>query len=479
MTARQCGQVVERADHDALLGARAVFDQCAGRGCGASVREQARAHALQPRDAHVERKRLLFARETGPVQAVVFGFRMGGHEAHRLRVIAMGQRNAGVSRAGQRGGDAGHHFVADAVRAQEFEFFAAAAEDETVAALQPHDAFAGARVFQHQCVDLFLRHVVMAGFLAHFDAFGIAARKFQHLGADQAVVQDHIGLVEQAQPAQGEQTRVAGAGADQRHAAFRLHVGIARGHRQQRALGGIGFPAAQQALDIAAQYGVEKTPPRGGVGHLRTDPAAVLDQQVAQRAQRFIEFGFQTFAQMARQHRRAAAAGDSDLQRPALDPCRHLEAAQRGIVDHVRPDPARLRGFSDAAVGVGLVGGGDHQPDAVEPGRIEAAVEMRNLAGCGPFGDFRVEIRRADPDLGPGRQQRGDLASGHRTPADHQHRPVAEVEKGGEERGRGCRAGVGHGLPTVERMSLHRNSGTQGQEMTGALGYISIWHKNR
>ena len=74
---------------------------------------------------------------------------------------------------------------------------------------------------------------------------------------------------------------------------------------------------------------------------------------------------------------------------------------------------------------------------------------MGDLTGRDPFGHLRVQRRRTDPDLGPGRQQRGDLASGHNTAADHQHRPVAEVEKRGEQGWKRGLDGVGHGLPSL------------------------------
>ena len=147
-------------------------------------------------------------------------FRVCGDEAHRLRVIAMGQRDAGVGGAGQRGGDAGHDFVADAVRAQEFEFFAAAAKNESVATLQAHHTLAGAGVFEHERMDCFLRYMMMARCLADFDAFSVAAGEVEHFGADQTVVQDHVGFVEQTQAAQRQQAGVAGTGADQRDAAY-------------------------------------------------------------------------------------------------------------------------------------------------------------------------------------------------------------------------------------------------------------------
>ena len=60
---------------------------------------------------------------------------MRGGEAHRLRVFAVGQRDAGIGGASERGGNAGHDFEADTVRAQEFQLLATTAEHERVATL--------------------------------------------------------------------------------------------------------------------------------------------------------------------------------------------------------------------------------------------------------------------------------------------------------------------------------------------------------
>ncbi|CFM51659.1 Uncharacterised protein [Bordetella pertussis] len=68
-------------------------------------------------------------------------------------MVAMRQGHAGIGGAGQRRGDAGHDLVRHAVRAQVFQFFAAASEDEGIAAFQAHHAPAGARLGQHEGVD--------------------------------------------------------------------------------------------------------------------------------------------------------------------------------------------------------------------------------------------------------------------------------------------------------------------------------------
>ncbi len=136
-------------------------------------------------------------------------------------MVAVGERNAGIGGAGDGGGDAGNHLEADAVRAQEFQLFAAAAEHEWVAALQPYHAATGPGVFQHQAVNLFLPGAMALRRLADLDEVRAVPSQAQDLRADQAVVQHHLGLTQCAQRMPGEQARIAGAGADQAHVAGR------------------------------------------------------------------------------------------------------------------------------------------------------------------------------------------------------------------------------------------------------------------
>ena len=65
---------------------------------------------------------------------------VAGHDQERGRDAAVRDRNARRRRRGDRARDARHDVVGDAGVLQRQRFFAAAAEDERVAALQPHDA---------------------------------------------------------------------------------------------------------------------------------------------------------------------------------------------------------------------------------------------------------------------------------------------------------------------------------------------------
>jgi hypothetical protein len=70
---------------------------------------------------------------------------MARQEGHGVRHVTMGERNLQARSRGNTGGDAGHDLDGDAGAAQSIELLAAPAEDERIAALEPHHRLAGAR----------------------------------------------------------------------------------------------------------------------------------------------------------------------------------------------------------------------------------------------------------------------------------------------------------------------------------------------
>jgi len=173
----------------------------------------------------------------------------------------------------------------------------------------------------------------------------------------------------------------------------------------------------------------------------RPDGVALAGQHFGQRAQRIVQQGFELAADMPRQHRRAAAAGDRHLQQAALHHRRRMEAAQFRIVDHVGQYPARSGGVVDLPVDRAVVGRGDHQPRFVQPFLVEGAGVPADAACLKPAPESLAQVRRAHLRQGAGVQQRLDLAFGYCTPANHQHGPVAQVGEQGKER-----SGHGHGI---------------------------------
>jgi hypothetical protein len=96
-----------------------------------------------------------------------------------------------------------------------FDFLAAAAEDVRVAALEPHHALAGFGQAHQQIVDFFLRQRMVAAFLAGIHQFRVRPGQGQDFLRDQVVVDQDVGLADQARGLEGQQFGIAGAGADQ------------------------------------------------------------------------------------------------------------------------------------------------------------------------------------------------------------------------------------------------------------------------
>ncbi len=109
--------------------------------------DQRRRVLGQPFDAHVEDEGAGEGGERLPVERRLglLGILVAGDEGDRGGVVAVGDRDPGVGGRGDPGGDAGDDLELDPGLAQRFALLAAAAEDERVAALQPHDAACPAR----------------------------------------------------------------------------------------------------------------------------------------------------------------------------------------------------------------------------------------------------------------------------------------------------------------------------------------------
>src|SRR3546814_1864389 len=107
----------------------------------------------------------------------------------------MGQRNAGVGCATTGRGDTRHHLERDAVLHQRFDFFAAAAKDKWITALEPQDAFASLGMAHQLGVDPVLRHRVCAARLADIQSYGIAAYEFHEVGRNEEVVEHDIAML--------------------------------------------------------------------------------------------------------------------------------------------------------------------------------------------------------------------------------------------------------------------------------------------
>ena len=139
----------------------------------------------------------------------------------------MGERDAGVGRGRDGRTDAGDDLERDPRLGQRLGLFAAATEDEGVAALEPHHAAATAGVVDQHRVDLRLRQEMRAGLLAREDTERRRGRFVQKARVDETVVDDDVRPPQPREAADGEKARIARARADERDRA-RAHHPLAR-----------------------------------------------------------------------------------------------------------------------------------------------------------------------------------------------------------------------------------------------------------
>ncbi len=104
---------------------------------------------------------------------------MRGDNREVLRDAAMRDRDARVGRDRDRAGDAGYDLERHAGPDAGQRFFAAAAEHERVAALEPDHALAGQRPGDDELVDLRLGQVVCVRLLARVDDLDVRVKLSQ------------------------------------------------------------------------------------------------------------------------------------------------------------------------------------------------------------------------------------------------------------------------------------------------------------
>ena len=133
----------------------------------------------------------------------------------------MRERDAGVRRRAKGRRHARHDLEADALLVQEHRFLGAAVEDEGIAPLEPRHLMAVSRLFGEQHRDGVLRDVALGG-TAGVNPLRVRRRPAQHRFC-RAVVDDDVGLSEQSRATGRKQSRIARPGADDDHAAGRVH----------------------------------------------------------------------------------------------------------------------------------------------------------------------------------------------------------------------------------------------------------------
>jgi len=301
---------------------------------------------------------------------------VAGDEDASLRVIAMGQRNAGVGGASGRCGDARANLERNAVLGELFDLFAAATEDERVAALEPHHALALARQPHQQVADLLLRQRVVGAPLADIDALGLAPREVDDAGVDQPVVEHDVGLLHQPERAEGQQVGVARSGADEIDLAERRRSAVFGGaleRRGERLLGRRLIARQHQLGNRPVERAFPETPPRDRRFELVVDLGAGAAGEGGEAAVGGGDQCFEPRAQQAAEQRRRATGRNRDDQRRAVEDRRRDEVAEVGAVgDADRNAGAGERGVKPLVVG-GIAGRDIANERASEIGALRLA----------------------------------------------------------------------------------------------------------
>ena len=136
------------------------------------------------------------------------------------RDAARRQRNAGEGRDGGERRQPRHDLVLDACGGERLHLLEAAAEDERIASLEPHDGAPAPAVVDEQLVHLLLGQPVARDSRS-------ARRLRDEPGGDEAVVDQDLARADELQGAHRHQAGVAGAGAYDRDAHTRSSAGRA------------------------------------------------------------------------------------------------------------------------------------------------------------------------------------------------------------------------------------------------------------
>ena len=130
-------------------------------------------------------------------------------ENRQLRVvIAMRDRNARISRTGNRRADARHDFKRHTCRSKLGRLFATAGKNHRIPTLEPHHRFSGLGLLDDERVDLILRHRVILRAFADMDLHAAGFGPVEQLGITKSIVDQHIGIFDALLGTKRHQTEV-------------------------------------------------------------------------------------------------------------------------------------------------------------------------------------------------------------------------------------------------------------------------------
>ena len=219
----------------------------------------------------------------------------------------------------------------------------------------------------------------------------IAAGAIEHLGRDQFIVENHIGVLQRAQRPDGEQIGIAGTGADQRHPALGLAIVLCAGKRAgidnilQRRFGFIVASGENQRADRAIDHALPEAAAQREFGNAAVDRFAPAADEGGEIADARRQHRLDAFAHPARHHRRRSAGAHGDHDIAAIDDRGKDEGRMGEVVHDIYGQADRL-------------GPRRHQGSDVARARAEDCNDAREIGGK------RIACRKLDPGRIGGRK---------------------------------------------------------------------------
>ena len=269
--------------------------------------------------------------------------------------------------------------------------------------------------------------------LADRDQLGLATGMIEHALADQPVVKNNVGGFQRAHRLHGEQLGVAGAGADQQHAAARVLLCRSLFDRRADQGAGLVLVAFEHGLGGGAfEHRLPEFPPRPPRGQLLGDRPAELGGELGQRIEPGMQLLLQPGAQPLGQHGRHAGRADRHRDLAAIDDGRQRKGAKLGPVGHVHRHAKGAGDGRNAGILLIVLGRGDHQRTAAQLIDAGPRGNERHLPRFGERGKFRTQLIGGDIDRRGALQQEPGLDRGELAASGHQRRLAVEADKNGE-----------------------------------------------
>ena len=292
------------------------------------------------------------------------------------------------------------------------------------------------RGLDQQLVDRVLADAGLADAAADRNARGIAAHAVENFRRDQFVVENDVGILQRAQRLDGEQIRIARAGADQRHPALGLAVCVAPakadgiGDRVQRVFGLVLAAGQHQRADRAVDHALPEAAAQREFGNARMHRLAKAADEAGEIADARRQHRLDALAHAARHHRRSAAGADGDDDIAAIDDRGKDESRMREVVHHIDGQADRLgarrhRNADVAGAGAedrdhaGKIGG-----ERIARGRFDP----RHVVG-GEAREIMIAVGRIPADLRAGRRQQAQFGARELARSDEQHLAALQIEE--------------------------------------------------